>query len=69
MPFSIRGRGDTCEWSSLQGAISKVLGFPGSAVLEILESVPGVPGVADGSDREVSQEQCRRVVGHFSWLL
>lgn len=69
MPFRIRGRGDTCEWSSLQGAISKALGFPGSAVLEISESVSGVSGVGDGSDREVSREQSRRVVGRFSWLL
>ena len=48
------------ESSDLASATSKTPGFPGSVVLE---SVPGVQGVVDGSGREVSLEQYSRAGG------
>lgn len=47
---------------------SEAPGIPGSALLEVLASVPGVQGVGNGSGRELSLEQSNGVVGHFSWL-
>lgn len=39
--------------------MSEAPGLPGSASLEVLESIPGVQGVANGSGREVSRTvQC-----------
>lgn len=42
--------------SDLPSAVTDAPGFPGSALLEILEPVPSVQGMADGSGREVSLE-------------
>ena len=55
--------------SDLPSAVTEAPGFPGSALRETLDSVPGVQGMAVGSGREISLESCKGVVGPFSWLL
>lgn len=57
------------ERSDLAGIGSEAPGFPGSALLEVLEFFPGVQGVVDGGGRGLSLEQSTEGVDHFSWLL
>lgn len=59
----------SAERTDVTRTMSEAPGLPGSGLLEVLDFVPGVQGVADDSVGDVSLEPSKGEVGHFSWLL